>query len=164
MDGHECLFIVYLMVIYAYKLFKNEIFIGVLYMRAIILLGDIKNETEIARSMMALLIAWKRGLRSHVIVSGEISLNSYTGTRFDHVIIDAKIPLDLKAIVENSKPLMVIEDSKSKERLMRRREDLRWLDLQKAFVHLVPVADENLIVKLKKLSEDEDLYVMEVGL
>jgi len=136
---------------------------GYYHMFAIALLGDVKSEIDIMRSVAALLIAWRNGFRAFMVVSGEVALNKYAGPRYDHVVIDARIPLDLKAIVERSAPVMVIEDSRSKERLARRKEDLAWLNLPKAFIHWISVMNENLIVKLEKTSE-EDLYLMEVGI
>jgi len=138
--------------------------------RVLIWLGSAKDSYhEGLRSAAVLPVALNMGFRPPlVIISGEVPISGFN-KRFDHVICNPGIFsnlifLDLKALIRSCQPAVIIEDSTSDRRLKQRMDDLRDINYKKAFMHITYKLDKSLIMSLRRSSEDEDLYEVEVGL
>lgn len=112
------------------------------------------------RDVAAFIIAYlKTG--ANVMFSGEIPFND---KRLDHIGYRAS-QMFLSLMRLDEIPLIVIEDSSDEKRLRSRMAELRQLSIDKAYIHVNYVDDEDLIMSLRRSPAEvtEDMYILEVG-
>ena len=128
-------------------------------MWATMILGDVKSMYDLYRGLAALIIAKRYDKSINLVVHGEIP---YMGRRFDHIAYKIDIPIQVNGLLKSNNPLMIIEDSSSSRRLRNRRKELESLDMPIEYLYINPVNNKHLILSLK-ISEENNLYMMEVG-
>lgn len=134
-------------------------------MWGIIVIGKPRDMEDFYRGIAALTIARVNHIDANVIINGEIMLKNYPGNKyFDHVALKVNLPLDIKGLLNCSKPIMIIEDSATERRLISRRNELSNIkaDIELAFMYVKPVSSKELILSLQR-SQENDFYVLEVG-
>ena len=129
-------------------------------MWSILVVGNVRSLDEFYRGVAALLIAKMHDRSVNTIVNGEIP---YRDKRLDHIAYRINIPIQVKGLTKLGNPLMAIEDSSSLGRLKERKIELKFLNVPLGYLHVKPIADKHSIIKLTIANEEENLYLMEVG-
>ncbi len=133
-------------------------------MRGIILIGYEKALFEdLIRDIVALAIAYKLNPEINFIANGEILISRFENLRFDHVAGRIDLPLDLRRIVSNMEPQIIVEDSTSSRRLTGRRATLKELGIPIAYLLINKSFTKDLVLSLTKAIDQDDLYIVEVG-
>jgi len=128
-------------------------------MWGILIIGKPRGLDDMYRGLASLIIAWSGGIRCNMVVNGEIPIIS--DKHFDHVGLEVEIPLDLRKLIRGSTPCIIVEDSRSKKRLLRRENELYHIDIPKAFVYITPRMERNFMLSLTKINNS--MYRMEVN-
>ena len=119
-----------------------------------------KDLDELYRGIVSLAIAWSERIKCNMMVNGEISVNGVNG-KFDHIGFEVEVPLDLKMLMKNVKPRIIIEDSRSKRRLLQRKNELQGVNMPKVFLHVALQMEKNFVLSLSKINSY--MYRMEVN-
>lgn len=130
-------------------------------MWGIVVIGKPRNLEDFCRGIAALIIAKINFKDANVVINGEIPLKSYPGNkRFDHVILKANIPLDIKGLLDYGERIMIVEDSTLEKRLIDRRNELSYVDasIKLEFLHVKPKTNSKLILSLQR----NKFYTLEV--
>lgn len=123
----------------------------------LIVLGDPDDLVELYKGMAALAIA-RTFSSANFVINGETPL---WGKRFDHIAFEINIPIDIKKLLIDSRPVMIVEDSRSKERLMKRKNELSNSNINIEFLYVEPVINKELMLSLWK--NGTGFYRLEVG-
>lgn len=134
-------------------------------MWALVIVGKPRNMEDFYRGIAALTIARVNHVDANVIINGEIMLKNYPKNKyFDHVVLKVNVPLDIRGLLDYGKPIMIVEDSTSKRRLISRRNELSSIkaDIEFEFMYVKPVSSNKLILSLQR-NQENGFYVLEVG-
>jgi hypothetical protein len=99
---------------------------------------------DVARAVAALEVVWHRGIKANIVVGREIQPEMCdTNHRFDYALYDIIIPVDIKGLVRNQRPVAIVEDSRDLARLRQREKrlskDLEKLDIEVFYIHVVNI-------------------------
>jgi hypothetical protein len=140
-------------------------------MLGVLVVGDLERVgIEDLYTMLASLIAvWGRGLRVNVVIGKEIPIDSIdTNFKFDNVLYKLKkLPIDIKTLIRNEIPKVIVEDSTDMKRLQRRCNELEKLSnysIDRYYMHVRYLLNGNTIIKLTQDEQDLDWYTLEVKL
>jgi hypothetical protein len=139
-------------------------------MLGVLVVGDLERAgIEDLCTMLASLIAvWRRGLRVNVVIGKETPIDSIdTNFKFDNVLYKLKLPIDIKTLIRDEIPKVIVEDSTDMKRLQRRCNELEKLSnygIDRYYMHVRYLLNGNTIVKLTQDEQDLDWYTLEVKL
>jgi hypothetical protein len=137
-------------------------------MWGILVVGNI-NELDLYRGVAALVIAWKKGIRTNVVIGREQSLDVTGKFKFDNILYELeRIPIDVKTLVKGKIPKAIAEDSTDLERLQRRYKEientLSSFNINCYYIHVRYLPNENIVINLMPIKYNSKWYVLGVGL